>query len=344
MSILLPSLDIGGLASLGAELGTAATSIGVGVNLITLYESGEDANSTLTVSSLKIPPQKRGFYKPVIAIRRIKRMYKLLSNDQPDVIICLDPSSAFVCIILRLRFTKFKLYVGCYTPLALLKRSDVAIIRLFYQFAHLVVAPSVATGDDLKNLNTRINLRIISNPFSSGSIVCSINNPQKEKIWDCLYLGRLSREKGVSQVIQMAEMAPDLKFCIAGNGPEKNHLNELIEKRNIKNVEMLGWQSPSDCLPSSRVLLLPSIHETFGIVIVESWLHGVPVIAFANADGPRELLTSMKGGALVREYENCGEWVLRIREQLRSPLEDDFLNKTLEKYSAHRIILDWLKT
>jgi glycosyltransferase involved in cell wall biosynthesis len=157
-----------------------------------------------------------------------------------------------------------------------------------------------------------------------------------------LYLGRLSEEKGVRQILSIAESAPDLRFCIAGDGVEREYLEVTILKRNIRNVELVGWQLPSVCLPHSRVLLLPSKYETFGIVIIESWLHGVPVVAFEGADGPRELLKSMYGGGLVKDYGNDSEWIARIREQLLNPLSDDFTNQTLQRYSAFEIVEAWL--
>jgi glycosyltransferase involved in cell wall biosynthesis len=340
--ILLPNLETGGLASLAVELGAASKAMGMDVKIITLYESSEDPKLNLEHSSLKIASPHIGFLKPVTAIRRIIRMHKVLKKSNPDFVICLDPSSAFLCIMLKKRITKFRLFVGCYTPLPLLTRSDQIVVKYFYQMADLVVAPSTFTGNDLKKINSRINLKIIPNPFSIGSTTCAVENSQIGKMWDCLYLGRLSREKGVSQILLMAEIAPDLKFCIAGDGVEKQRLSEAIKKKNIKNIDMIGWKSPSQCLPLTHVLLLPSPNETFGIVIVESWLHGIPVVAFAGADGPRELITSMMAGGLVKKFEDGEEWVTQIRRQILNPLDDVFLRKVLERYSAHQIIREWL--
>lgn len=342
LAIFLPSLETGGLASLALELGGAAQLKGMKVKVVTLYTSTPEAATNLEINSLKVPSPQVGYFKPVVAFIRLLRAYSLLSKYQPDKIICLDPSSAFLCLLVKLRFRKLRVAVGCYTPPNLLTRSDKFIIKGFYHFASLVVAPSISTGQSLKTMNKRIYLRIIDNPFTSASSACFNGKEQIGKKWDCLYLGRLSEEKGVRQILSIAESAPDLKFCIAGDGIERKYLEDSILKRNIRNVELAGWQLPSVCLPLSRVLLLPSKHETFGIVIIESWLHGVPVVVFEGADGPRELLESMHGGGLVKDYGNDSEWIARIREQLLNPLSDDFMNQTLQRFSGFEVIEAWL--
>ena len=340
--IFLPSLETGGLASLALELGGAAQLKGMKVKIITLYAPTSEVATNLETDSLKVPSPRIGSLKPIVAFIRLFRAYAHLSKYRPDKIICLDPSSAFLCLLVKLRFRKFRVAVGCYTPLSLLTKSDKFIIHSFYNFADLVVAPSVSTGQDLKGINNRIHLKIIHNPFSSASSTCFNDKENIGKKWDCLYLGRLSEEKGVGQILSIAERAPDLRFCIAGDGAEREYLEDAILKRNIRNIELIGWQLPSACLPPSRVLLLPSKQETYGIVITESWLHGVPVVAFEGADGPRELLKSMHGGGLVKEYENNDEWVARIREQLLNPLSDDFMNQVLQKFNAFEIVEAWL--
>jgi glycosyltransferase involved in cell wall biosynthesis len=341
LAIFLPSLETGGLASLAIELGEAAKLRGIEVELITLYNSSLELKTDLKTTSLKVSPPRNGSLKPIIAFLRLSRAYFRLAKFAPHSIICLDPSSAFICLMVKLRLRMTRVAVGCYTPVGLIVRSDKFVIRNLYHFADLVVAPSSTTGKDLRQINPRIKLRIIPNPYSTASSVCLTREPQLEKKWDCLYLGRLSEEKGVRQILNIAERAPDLKFCIAGDGLEREYIENSISKREIKNIDVIGWQSPSSCLPYSRVLLVPSKSETFGIVIIESWLHGIPVVAFAGADGPRELISTMGGGGLVKEYEQIDEWILRIRDQLVKPLSDNFIVLTLQKFSAFQIIQAW---
>jgi glycosyltransferase involved in cell wall biosynthesis len=342
LAIFVPSLNTGGLASLALELGTAAKLRGNEVEIYIHYSSEFDLNSELNIRSLKVPPPRFSFLKPIIALMRLIPAHRKLSQFNPDFVICLDPSSAFICFAIRSLKSKFHLSVGCYTPINLLQTSDKLIIRRLYQLADQVVAPSQATGKDLLRMNSRMKLRIIPNPYSSSSANCSWKpNHPIEKL-NCLYLGRLSKEKGVEQILNIAEIAKDLRFQIAGKGPEEVRLREAIAKRKIDNVIMIGWQRPSDCLPNAQVLILPSTVETFGIVIVESWIHGIPVVACMDADGPMELISTFGGGALIRNYSDSEEWLINIRQQITKPLDNEFLTEALAKFSAYELIEEWM--
>ena len=343
LAIFVPSLNTGGLASLALELGAAARLHGNEVKIYVHYSSEFDLNSELDVRSLEIPPPRFSFLKPIIALLRFIPAKRELFRFKPDFVICLDPSSAFLCFAVRALTDKFHLSVACYTPITLLRKSDRAIIRWLYQLADQVVVPSQTTGKNLLQKNTRMKLRVIPNPYSSSSATCSLNLNQPLEKSSCLYLGRLSKEKGVEQLLNIAKDAKDLRFQIAGGGAEEPHLRHEIFQRGIENIEMIGWQSPSNCLPKTQVLILPSLVETFGIVIIESWIHGIPVVASVDADGPRELISEFGGGALVENYDDNLEWVTNVRLQMTKPLSDEFLTEIITRFSGYELIQEWIK-
>lgn len=342
LAVFVPSLDIGGLSSLAIELGTAAKLRGNIVEIYTLYPSEFILDLSLDVKSLDVPPPRFGFLKPIIAFRRTFQAYRNFKRFRPDFVICLDPSSAFICFVLRALNSDFRLSVACYTPSTLLSKSDMFIIRTMYHYADQVVAPARSSGKNLLQMNSRIKLRIVPNPYSSSSSSCLLDPTLSTNRNNCLYLGRLSKEKGVEQVLNIAEEASELSFKIAGGGAEEAFLKKAIIERKITNVTMIGWQNPSDCLPNAQVLILPSIVETFGIVIIESWIHGIPVVASIEADGPRELISNFGGGALIRNYANTSEWVANIRDQIKNPLSDEFLVEIITRFSAYELVQDWI--
>lgn len=342
LAVFVPSLDTGGLSSLAMELGTAAKLRGNIVEIYTLYSSEFILNSSLDVQNLDVPPPRFGFLKPIIALRRIFQAYRNFKRFRPDFVICLDPSSAFICFVLRALTIHFRLSVACYTPSTLLSKSDTTIIRIMYHYAEQVVAPGHSFGKNLLQMNSKIKLKVIPNPYSSSSTSCSLDRTLSNERNNCLYLGRLSKEKGVDQILKMAEKASELSFKIAGGGTEEAFLNKAIFERNLKNIEIIGWQNPSDCLPNAQVLILPSIVETFGIVIIESWIHGIPVVAFNGADGPRDLISSYGGGALINDYTNTDEWVANIRDQIENPLGDEFILEILTTFSAYELVQAWI--
>lgn len=96
-----------------------------------------------------------------------------------------------------------------------------------------------------------------------------------------LFVGRLIDIKGASVVCALAERFPEVKFVIAGDGPDRPRVEEAA--RRLPNLRYAGLVNNSD-LPShyraADVTLVPSQYpEGFGRVIAESLACGTPVIA-----------------------------------------------------------------
>lgn len=95
----------------------------------------------------------------------------------------------------------------------------------------------------------------------------------------CLFVGRLSGEKGVDRLIEAWQRMPYVPLRIAGSGP----LEQSLRRAAPGNVTFLG------ALPADRVeqemrkaaaLLVPSVcYEGFPMTVVEAFASGLPVIA-----------------------------------------------------------------
>jgi glycosyltransferase involved in cell wall biosynthesis len=98
-----------------------------------------------------------------------------------------------------------------------------------------------------------------------------------------LYFGRLSKEKGVDDLIRAMKAVPNMRLVIAGEGPQRGELRELGAKLGLNNVEFVGQvQAPEldELIAASRFTVLPShAYETFGKTILESYAVGRAVVA-----------------------------------------------------------------
>ena len=112
-----------------------------------------------------------------------------------------------------------------------------------------------------------------------------------------LYVGRLSREKGVGVLLD-AVAGTGVPLRIVGEGPER----AALEARAPANVRFLGALSRADVLremASARALVVPSLwYEGFPMVVVEAFAHGTPVIA-SEIGGLAEVVSAGKTGASV---------------------------------------------
>lgn len=92
-----------------------------------------------------------------------------------------------------------------------------------------------------------------------------------------LFVGRLSPEKGVRVLLEAATRVRGLRIKIAGTGPL---VGDVIAHTD---VEWLGQLAPEDvraAMRSALAVIVPSVwHETFGMVAIEAYACGTPVIA-----------------------------------------------------------------
>jgi glycosyltransferase involved in cell wall biosynthesis len=116
-----------------------------------------------------------------------------------------------------------------------------------------------------------------------------------------LYFGRLSLEKSVDDLLRAMQRLPDLRLVIAGDGPERNHLEELRAKLELANVEFAGHMMGAEldrAIADSRFTVLPShAYETLGKTILESYAQARAVVA-SDMGSRRELVEDGKTGLL----------------------------------------------
>ncbi|MEC3908043.1 glycosyltransferase [Tamlana sp. 2201CG12-4] len=101
-------------------------------------------------------------------------------------------------------------------------------------------------------------------------------------------IGRISPVKNHKFSIDFAEylMKKGHKFIIAivGSGPLKNELLEMVKERKLNNfIEFLGIRSDiPNILAGTDLMIMPSFHEGFPVVLVESQATGVPSLISDN--------------------------------------------------------------
>jgi glycosyltransferase involved in cell wall biosynthesis len=98
-----------------------------------------------------------------------------------------------------------------------------------------------------------------------------------------LFMGRLWPDKGTSTLLKAWEQLPErYQLQIVGEGVEREELEARARQRGLSNVTFRGYLSREEvitALKNARFLIMPSLwYETFGMVIVEAFACGVPVI------------------------------------------------------------------
>lgn len=137
-----------------------------------------------------------------------------------------------------------------------------------------------------------------------------------------LFIGVLRYYKGLHTLIQAARHV-DAKTVIAGSGPEKQALQELLLQTGARNVIFAGQISDTEkvaLLQSCRALVLPSHlrSEAFGMVLVEAAMFGKPQISCEIGTGTSFVNAHEESGIVVRP-EAPADLAQAMNQLLREP-------------------------
>lgn len=160
-------------------------------------------------------------------------------------------------------------------------------------------------GVDLVVANSRAMADSITN--ARRVIVCHPHTrPEAHRVeatGDAVTLVNHSRAKGGKTFAQVAERLPDRRFLAVRGG--------YGEQVGLRGPNVVRWATQDDMRKvwaETRILVMPSEHETWGMVAVEAMLNGIPVIAHPTP-GLRE---SLGDAGVFVDRDDIDGWVHAI--------------------------------
>ncbi len=172
------------------------------------------------------------------------------------------------------------------------------IARLFLGSVNGIVAPSKRVYDTLRGYGIKCSMPIIPTgiPFlkknSKNSVLKlrrSLNIKEKQPV--ILYLGRISREKSIDQLIKMIPYIikdySNVILTIVGDGPERKNLEKYVTdlgiKNNIRFVGMVDHSKIYSYYKLANVFVSTSTSESQGLTFLESINANTPFVAINNS-------------------------------------------------------------
>jgi len=147
---------------------------------------------------------------------------------------------------------------------------------------------------------------------------------------DIIFVGRLIKEKNpdllVEAVASVLPEYPDLRVLLIGQGPEEKKIQDMIRKKNLEDVILLhGFYENHDdlmaALKSSKIFVLPSTREGFGISALEALACGLPVVTIDHpANAIRDLIQGNNGFLCSLSAEDLADTIclaLRRHKEMR---------------------------
>ena len=150
-----------------------------------------------------------------------------------------------------------------------------------------------------------------------------------------VYIGRLAYDKGAIHAAQAILRLPDAALVLVGSmTPEFERFYRGLDDAARMRVRPLGVLAERDkhaVLAGAGCLLLPSQSDSFGIVLLEAWAHGRPVVA-ARAGGIPDVVDEGANGLLVPFSDVAG-----LAAAVGSLLSDEDLGRRLGENGRRKV-------
>jgi glycogen synthase len=190
--------------------------------------------------------------------------------------------------------------------------------------ADAVTACSRVVVDDLRARFGATDVHVVPNGVDQvvvGQVVAERPKPRADRP-TVVAVGRLVQVKGFDLLLRaMVEATTAPRVAIVGDGPQRRSLEQLAGRLGLsERVQFLGRQAADDVqrtMSLADVVVVPSRCEAFGIVALEAWASGTPLIVTARG-GPRDFVADGVDG-LVVDPEDVPALTRAVDGVLRDP-------------------------
>jgi len=268
---------------------------------------------------------------------------KILKNDKPDFLIIHLITSLPLMLFLLFKFeTKLILRISGEPKLNIFRRFFWKILsnKIF-----AITCPSKKTKEILveKNIFKFEKIHVLLDPIL---IISEFKNKKKDDIEIelkknkfFLSVGRLTKQKNFSFLIssfsKLKKNYPEIKLVILGEGEERHNLEQQILKLGIQNsVMMKGFRENVFCyMRNATCLILSSLYENPGHVLVEAAISNCPIISSDCPTGPSEFLGYGEAGYLFK-INNENDFIDKVEKFMRQSNAEKIKKTILAKKNS----------
>ncbi|PIP75416.1 hypothetical protein COW86_03905 [Candidatus Kuenenbacteria bacterium CG22_combo_CG10-13_8_21_14_all_39_9] len=179
----------------------------------------------------------------------------------------------------------------------------------------------------IKTIHTPVNLEKFQNHDNQTVLSIKAEFVGKKIIF---WLGRMAQEKNLGFLLQsfaqIIKKYPEAVLLLGGSGKELPAVQKQIVRLNLgQNIKLLGridYQNVANYFYAADIFVLPSLHESFGKVLLEAAAVARPAVATATT-GAQEIIINKKTGLLVA-LNNQKQFVAKVLSLLAN---DQLANK-----------------
>lgn len=214
-----------------------------------------------------------------------------------------------------------------------LGKNTVSYLLSTFKYKKIIcVSPSIKNEFLMGNLFFRKAI-VLPNVVDANEIINFSKIDVIKDSYDIGYVGRLAEAKDPLRFIKIIKEIKNkygnIKAFMAGDGPLYDECINLIEKLGLENnIKILGFtQNPYKYIANTKLMIVPSLYEGFGLVAVESLVLGKPVLV-SNTGGLPKIINDSCGKVCNSDLEFVESSLVLLMDNERYKLVK---NKCIER-------------
>lgn len=302
--LVISALPAGGAERIVTSIANHWVEQGERVTLIT-FDSGEPyyrLDPRVDLRQLGIPSVGRPLHRAISSsLQRVSRLRKTIRDCKPDLVIS---------FLVKINILTVLATTGMSMPVVVSERNNPErqglrplwsyLRRRTYDRATRVVTPSQGVLDCFPE-HIRDKGLVIPNPVDLPNEIV----PRKPGPPALIAVGRLDEQKGFDYLLEayrrIEKDFPQWPLIIRGEGKLRAKLEALRDRLGLTDrVSFPGvTDKPGTWVNEGEVFVLSSRYESFGNVLTEAMVAGLPIVSFDCPFGPGEIITRDVDGLLL---------------------------------------------
>lgn len=248
----------------------------------------------------------------------------------------------------KLRGTKYLItehmsYIESYAQ----KLYNRMLLKRAYSSAETVVCVSSYLADNLSRLGFVFKKKVIGNVVDVANFCHESERYFNDEHVNITFVGSMGEDevKGVSYLLyafeKLSKLRDDVRLHLIGDGEKRREYEDLAKSLEIASLctfyGKMKNKSIGAVLRSSSFFVLPSKHETFGVVIIEALASGIPVVT-TDVGAQKEIINDPGLGCVVKseDVDSLSQGLLYMAENYKNYDKRHLLERALD-YSYENI-------
>ena len=224
--------------------------------------------------------------------------------------------------------------------------------KLVEKKINIIFCPTKETRDNLrKNFFKKSKIIYLPDPIINN-IKNRYKTPNKKKSY-FLCVGRLTKQKNQKLLIDLyIKYKLKTNLIIVGDGELKKKLQEKIKNNNLQKIIQIKpfTKHINKYYKYAKAILIPSLWEDPGFVMIESAYLRKPIICSNCKSGPEEFLRKNKAGIIFKNnnlislYKKIKKFENLKKNKINNMINNAYVaSKNYTLFSHYKIIKNYLK-